>query len=106
MQEAGVLSIMGAYNQFRGQHCCENEYLLNTILKGEWGFKGLVMSDWSGVHQHRPGRDERHGHGNGHRTSPPYDTAYLLPIPYLDGLKSGTVSALRRSTTRCAVTSM
>ena len=50
VQEAGVLTVMGAYNLFRGQHCCENEYLLNEILKGEWGFKGVVMSDWGGVH--------------------------------------------------------
>jgi beta-glucosidase len=50
VQEGGVLSVMGAYNKIRGQHCCENDYLLNDILKKEWGFKGLVMSDWSGVH--------------------------------------------------------
>ena len=43
VQEAGVWSVMGAYNRFRGQHCCENDYLLNKILKDEWGFKGLVM---------------------------------------------------------------
>ena len=40
VQEAGVLAVMGAYNEFRGQHCAENDYLLNKILKGEWGFKG------------------------------------------------------------------
>ncbi len=50
VKEGGVLSIMGAYNKFRGQHCCHNDYLLNKILKGEWGFKGLVMSDWGGTH--------------------------------------------------------
>ena len=46
VEEADVLTVMGAYNLFRGQHCCENAYLLNTVLKGEWGFRGLVMSDW------------------------------------------------------------
>src|SRR5580693_7119780 len=50
VQEGGVLSVMGSYNLFRGQHCCENDYLLNHVLKKEWGFKGLVMSDWGGVH--------------------------------------------------------
>ncbi len=50
VQEAGVLSVMGAYNKFRGTYCCENDYLLNQVLKGDWGFKGLVMSDWGGVH--------------------------------------------------------
>jgi beta-glucosidase len=50
VQEAGVLSVMGAYNKFRGTYCCENDYLLNQVLKGDWGFPGLVMSDWGGVH--------------------------------------------------------
>ncbi len=50
VQEAGVVSVMGAYNKFRGTYCCENDYLLNQVLKGDWGFKGLVMSDWGGVH--------------------------------------------------------
>ena len=53
VQEAGVWSVMGAYNQLRGRHCCENDYLLNKILKDEWGFKGLVMSDWNGTHDTR-----------------------------------------------------
>ena len=38
VQQGGVWSVMGAYNQLRGQHCCENDYLLNKILKEEWGF--------------------------------------------------------------------
>jgi beta-glucosidase len=48
--EGGALSVMGAYNKFRGQHATHNEYLLQDILKGEWGFKGLVMSDWGACH--------------------------------------------------------
>ncbi|KAA3439455.1 glycoside hydrolase family 3 C-terminal domain-containing protein [Rufibacter hautae] len=47
--EGGALSIMGAYNKFRGQYCTHNQYLINDILKGEWGFKGLVVSDWGAV---------------------------------------------------------
>lgn len=47
--EADVNTIMGAYNKFRGQFCTHNDYL-NKILKGEWGFKGLMMSDWGAVH--------------------------------------------------------
>lgn len=50
VQEAGVNTVMGAYNKFRGQYATHNEYLVNTILKGEWGFKGVVMSDWGAVH--------------------------------------------------------
>lgn len=48
--EADVNTVMGAYNKFRGQYCVENEYLINKVLKGEFGFKGVVMSDWGGVH--------------------------------------------------------
>lgn len=46
----GVNSVMGAYNQFRGQFCTENAYLIDTILKGEWQFSGILMSDWGAVH--------------------------------------------------------
>jgi beta-glucosidase len=48
--EAHVWCVMTAYNQFRGSFCSENELLLNTILKGDWQFQGLAMSDWSGTH--------------------------------------------------------
>ncbi|CAO3671069.1 hypothetical protein G6F70_002904 [Rhizopus microsporus] len=44
--EAGVGSIMCSYNQINGIFACENDYLLNTVLKGELGFKGFVQSDW------------------------------------------------------------
>lgn len=50
VQEGGVYTVMGAYNKFRGQWCTENEFLVNKILKGEFGFKGLLMSDWGAVH--------------------------------------------------------
>lgn len=48
--EGKVHTVMGAYNQFRGQYCTHNEYLVNGILKGELGFRGLLMSDWGAVH--------------------------------------------------------
>ncbi len=48
--EGGAYSVMSAYNKFRGVYCGENDYLLNKILKGEWGFKGPVVSDWGGTH--------------------------------------------------------
>ena len=49
VKEAGVWTIMGSYNLWKGVHCCQNDTLLNGILKGEWGFDGAVVSDWGGV---------------------------------------------------------
>ncbi len=48
--EGHVNTLMGSYNRFRGQYCTENDYLINKILKGEWKFNGVVMSDWGAVH--------------------------------------------------------
>jgi beta-glucosidase len=53
VKEAHVLAVMGAYPRFRGEYCAYNNYLVNKILKGEWGFPGLVMSDWGGTHSTR-----------------------------------------------------
>ncbi len=50
VQEGDANTVMGSYNKFRGQYATHNEYLVNTILKGEWGFKGVLMSDWGAVH--------------------------------------------------------
>jgi len=50
VQQGGVYSLMGSYNKFRGTYATENAYLMNDILKKEWGFKGLVVSDWGSVH--------------------------------------------------------
>jgi beta-glucosidase len=50
VQEAGVWAVMGAYNRLNGPYCCANPWLLTDVLKNEWGFKGLVMSDWGAVH--------------------------------------------------------
>ena len=86
VQQGNVLAVMAAYNKFRGQHCSENEYLLNHILKGNWGFKGLVVSDWdaavstSGAALN--GLDLEMG------TDTAYENYYLAK-PFLAGLKSG-----------------
>jgi len=50
---AGAYTFMGAYNRFRGQFCCENKVLVSDILKGEWGFDGVYISDWGGTHSTR-----------------------------------------------------
>jgi beta-glucosidase len=86
VREAGVWAVMGAYNQLRGQHCCENDYLLNQVLKGEWGFKGLLVSDWGGTHDTREaalnGLDLENG-TSGKRHD------FYLAQPYVEGLQSG-----------------
>ena len=52
-QEGGAWSFMGSYNRYKGQHGCHNETSINQILKGEWGFDGVVVSDWGGTHDAR-----------------------------------------------------
>ena len=49
VEEAHVWSIMGSYNMWQGIHCCNNDSLLNGILKRQWGFDGAVVSDWGGT---------------------------------------------------------
>jgi len=48
--EGGAWAVMCAYNRLNGAYCSENNWLLEKTLKKEWGFKGLVMSDWGAVH--------------------------------------------------------
>lgn len=50
VKESGVGSVMCAYNMVNGVYACENAKLLNDIVKGEWGFKGWIISDWGAVH--------------------------------------------------------
>ena len=50
VQQGGAWSIMGAYNLYQNQHNCHNNTLLNKILKQDWGFDGVVISDWGGCH--------------------------------------------------------
>lgn len=48
--KGGSWSIMGAYNRIMGQHACHNDRMLNQILKKDWGFDGVVITDWGGAH--------------------------------------------------------
>ena len=50
VQEGDAWSIMGAYNLYKDQHNCHNDIMLNKILKQDWGFDGVVISDWGGCH--------------------------------------------------------
>ncbi|MDD4921554.1 MAG: glycoside hydrolase family 3 C-terminal domain-containing protein [Bacteroidales bacterium] len=51
VQKGKVWSIMGSYNLIDGQHACHNDRLLNKILKKDWKFDGVVVSDWGGAHE-------------------------------------------------------
>ena len=81
VQEADVNTIMGAYNKFRGQWATHNHYLMNQVLKKEWGFKGLVMSDWNAVHNTMEaiwnGTDLEMGTDLGMLPNPNYGKFYL-----------------------------
>jgi beta-glucosidase len=48
--EGHAWAVMAAYNRVNGQYCSENDFLLNQVLKQDWGFQGLVMTDWGGCH--------------------------------------------------------
>lgn len=50
VQEGGSYSIMGAYNRYKGEHGCESKLMLNKVLRDEWKYDGLIVSDWGGVH--------------------------------------------------------
>ena len=50
VREGGAWAIMGAYNLYNDQHNCHNDVLLKRILKQEWQFDGVVVSDWGGTH--------------------------------------------------------
>ncbi len=54
VEEAGVLAVMSSYNKLNGFYASENQILLTEVLKKQWGFNGLVMSDWGAVHSTSP----------------------------------------------------
>jgi len=87
--EAKAYSMMGAYNKFRGEYLCENGYMLNDVLRDEWGFEGIVISDWNAVHTSiksvRSGLDIEMG------TPKPFNEFYLAD-PLIDSIKVGKIS--------------
>jgi len=95
VQEGNAWSIMGSYNRLRGEHCCHSNFLLNKILKNDWKFDGVVISDWGGVHS----TDEAVNNGldiemgtytNGLTTTGHFPfSEYYLANPFRKGIKDG-----------------
>jgi len=87
--EGNAWSIMSAYNKVLGSYCSENDFLLNQVLKGEWKFKGIVMSDWAGTHSTVDAAN--HGLDLEMGTNPPYVKNYFAD-PLIAAVKDGKVS--------------
>lgn len=97
VQKGKAWAVMGSYNLYNNEHCCHNSILLNKILKGEWGFDGVVVSDWGGTHDTwqaiRNGLDMEFGtwtDGLRSGTKNAYEN-YYMARPYYDLIKAGKV---------------
>ena len=97
VEEGHAWSIMGSYNLYNDEWNCHNSRLLNDVLKGEWDFDGVVVSDWGGTHitdqAITNGLDLEFGswtNGLSAGTSNAYDN-YFMAYPYLEKIKSGEV---------------
>ena len=95
VQEGGSWSIMGAYNLYKDQHNCHNAIMLNQILKHDWQFDGVVISDWGGTHDTDEaicnGLDLEMGswtNGLSEGASNAYDS-YYLALPYKQAILDG-----------------
>ena len=96
VQEGGAWAIMGSYNLYNNQHNCHNEILLNQILKRDWSFDGVVVSDWGGTHDMdeavRNGLDMEFGtwtDGLMMGATNAYDN-YYLALSYKKAIQDGT----------------
>ncbi|MRX39435.1 glycosyl hydrolase [Flavobacterium sp. LC2016-23] len=89
VKEGKSYGIMGAYNKFRGEYLCENDYMLNKILRDEWGFKGIVVSDWAAVHS--TAKSLKNGLDIEMGTPKPFNE-FFLADKLIAAVKSGEVS--------------
>lgn len=86
--EGGSYSIMGAYNRYAGDFCCENKTLLQTILRDQWHYEGVTISDWGGVHHTR--QAALHGVDIEMSVTPDFDE-YKLANPLLEQIEKGEI---------------
>ena len=97
VQKGHAWSVMAAYNLYNNQYLCSNEVLLDKILRGEWGFDGVVISDWGGVHNTlqtaKHGVDLEYGSWTDGLTmgkTNAYDSYYLAE-PYKEAIQKGEI---------------
>lgn len=94
IQEGGSWTIMCSYNLYGGKWLSENDYLLNQVLKKEWGFDGVVISDWGAAHNMgvvKGGLDLEYGswtNGLSGGAKNAYDS-YYLGVPYMEAIQKG-----------------
>lgn len=109
VQKGHVWALMGAYNLYKDQHNCHNQFLLSDLLKGQWKFDGVVVSDWGGTHDTdqavKNGLDMEFGswtNGLTEGASNAYDNYYLAE-PYKKGILSGKYSEKELNDKVCRV---
>ena len=103
VQEGNAWAIMGSYNLYNGQYNCHNKKLLLDVLKGDWGFDGVVISDWGGCRDSEEailnGLDIEMGtwtNGLSGAASDGYAN-YHMARPYLEGIKSGKITLINKT---------
>ena len=89
VQEGGALTVMAAYNKFRGEFCAENNYLVRKILRNEWGFDGVYVTDWGAAHSTGPSMEAGLDVEMGTLIDKYEDWYYANPL--IEAVKSGKV---------------
>lgn len=89
VQEGGALTVMAAYNKFRGEFCAENNYLVRKILRNEWGFDGVYVTDWGAAHSTIPSMEAGLDLEMGTLIDKYEDWYYANPL--IEAVKSGKI---------------
>ena len=95
VEKGKTWGIMGSYNLYKNEHNCHNQWTLNKILKGDWKYDGVVVSDWGGAHDLeqsvKNGLDIEFGTWTDGLTmgaTNAYDN-YFLSLPYMRAIQEG-----------------